>query len=180
MIKIKLLQLFILIISISSCSTLRKTLENEQIINLSSENIELINGRYDVNSLINQDSIESDLYWNIFDRGYNKTDTIEFIEFKAIDNKRLLVNHYDGDSIVRAKIFKVKYENGYFQFKRRWLVIPGIYVNLYRNRMFRVGLLENGNIMTDYNQISLGTVVFIWPFFEHKQEFNFEFEKLNE
>lgn len=180
MTKTNLSLLFILILSISSCSTLRKAHRNEQIINLSSENRELINGRYNVNSLINQDSVEGDLYWNIFDRGYNKSNTVEFIEIKAIDSNKILINHYDGDSIVKSKVFNGKYKNGYFQFKRRWLVIPGIFVNLYRNRMFRVGILVNGNIITDYNQISLGTVVFIWPFFENKREFNFEFEKMNE
>jgi hypothetical protein len=179
--KIKLpLLLFILIISLSSCSTLKKANINERIINLSLENRELIDGKYNVNSLNSQNGIEGDLYWNIFDKGYNKLDTIEFIEFRTIDDRQILVNHYDGETIVKSKIFKGKYKNGYFQFKRKWLVIPGIFVNLYRNRIFRIGVLTNGNIITDYNQISFGTVVFIWPFFERKQKFNFEFKKIKQ
>jgi len=82
--KIKVLILFILIISVSSCSTLRKSNINKGIINLSPKNKELINGLYGVNSLISQDSIKGNLYSNIFDRSYNKNNTIEYIELKTI------------------------------------------------------------------------------------------------
>jgi len=43
--------------------------------------------------------------------------------------------------------------------------------------MFRIGVLESENILTDYNQISLGAVFFIWPFYEQEQEYNIEFRK---
>lgn len=178
--KLKIQILFILITSLSSCSTFRKSVNNKNSIKLTVENRKLINGKYAVKSLLNKDSIQGDLYGNIFDRGYNKKNAVKFIELKVIEDQKILVNLYDGDSIVRSKIFKGKYKKGYFQFKRRWLVIPGIFLNIYRNRMFRIGLLENGNIITDHNQISLGTGFFIIPFYEYKKVMNIEFKRLEE
>jgi hypothetical protein len=173
----KVLLLISIIILFSSCYTLRNNVKHEDFIELTTLNIGLLNGRYEVNSIVNQDSVISNLYWNIFDRGYNKKNSIEYIKLRVINNKKISVTHFDGDSIVREKTFKGKISDGYFQFKKKQLIIPAIFVNLYRSRVFRIGLKENKNLTADYHEISLGTTVFIFPFCDKKQESNVEFKR---
>jgi hypothetical protein len=172
----KLIRFILILFLFSSCSTLKKSIKPESFIELTPTNIELINGRYEVNST---DSLNNnDLHWIIFDSGYNRKDSIESIELKVINNKKILITHYDGDSIVESKIFHGKIKDGYFQFRRKYLVIPILFVNLYRNRILRIGILKNSDLITDYNQISLGTFYFIFPFYSNKRNNNFEFKRI--
>ncbi|MDH7462972.1 hypothetical protein QEG73_16875 [Chitinophagaceae bacterium 26-R-25] len=162
-----------------SCACLTKTVDNENRIPISSANLNDLNGTFKNNSRIGKDSIKGVLYSDIFDFGYNPKDSINFFEFKAVASNKLLVTYWDNNQIKKQKTFTGKFDNGYFVFKRKYLVIPAVMVNLYRNRKFRVGLLKNGNLITDYKQISLGSFYVILPYFDKHKEYNIEFEKTN-
>jgi hypothetical protein len=142
-------------------------------------NLADLNGKYNNKPMANRDSIKTDLYWNIFDRGYNPKDSISYFEIKALANNKLSVLYWDNNHIVKSKIFKGKIKGDYFVFRRRFLIIPLIGVNLLRNRKFRIGLLSNGNIITDYNQISVGSFYVILPFLERRKYYGVEFERIN-
>lgn len=74
---------------------------------------------------------------------------------------------------------KGKIKNGYFEMKRRVFFIPTIYLNVFRTTKFRIGILENDNLTTDYNQIAWGTGFVIIPFFDKEKEPDFEYKKIN-
>jgi hypothetical protein len=174
----KLLRLILILVLFCSCSTLKKSVKPESFIELTPANIGLINGRYEVNSTRNIRSNVDDLHWIIFDRGYNKKNSTEFIKLKSLSCKKILITHYDGDSIVKSKIFHGKIKDGYFQFRRKWLVIPMIIANLYRNRMLRIGILENNDLTTDYGQISFELFYFIIPGYSNEHSNNSEFKRI--
>jgi hypothetical protein len=83
-----------------------------------------------------------------------------------------------NDSILKSKVVKGKLKNGYFEMKRRVFFIPTIYLNVFRTTKFRLGLLDNQSITTDYKQITWGTGFVIIPFFDKEEEPNFEYRKL--
>ncbi len=70
-----------------------------------------------------------------------------------------LLDLAENSGIIKTKKIKGKLKNGYFELKRNHLLIPIIFTNLYRNRKFRLGLLNNGNLITDYNEISLEKII---------------------
>jgi hypothetical protein len=162
-----------------SCSTLKQAADCKDRIPLKETNLADLNGKYNNAQRPNKDSIKTDLYSDIFDRGYTPKDSINYFQIKALDNNKLSVSYWDKNQIIKFKIFKGKINEDYFVFRRRFLVIPAIGVNLFRNRKFRIGLLPNGNIITDYNQVSLGSFYVILPFLEKKKYYGVEFERIN-
>jgi len=162
-----------------SCSSLRQAAACKDRIQLQDANLTDLNGRYNNDPKSNKDSTRTDLYWNIFDIGYNPKDSNCYIEIKATDKDKLNIALWDNNHIVKSKIFKGKIKRNYFVFKRRYLIIPIILVNLFRNRKFRIGLLPNGNIITDYNQISFGSFYVILPYIEKRKYYGIEFERVN-
>jgi len=162
-----------------SCSGLRKVADSKERMPLQQKNLADLNGKYNNDPGSNKDSTRTDLYWNIFDIGYNSKDSVCYIEIKATDNDKLNIALWDNNHIVKSKIFKGKIKRDYFVFKRRYLILPMILVNLFRNRKFRIGLLPNGNIITDYNQISFGSFYVILPYVEKRKYYGVEFERAN-
>jgi hypothetical protein len=162
-----------------SCSGLRQVADAKDRIPLQKKNLADLNGKYNNEPKPGKDSARTDLYWNIFDIGYNAKDSICYIEIKATGPDKLNIALWDNNQIVKSKIFKGKIRSDYFVFKRRYLIIPAILVNLFRNRRFRIGLLPNGNIITDYNQISFGSFYVILPYIEKRKYYGIEFERVN-
>lgn len=161
-----------------SCSTLKHAVENQDRIPFSKTNLNLLNGKFNVYPGL-RDSTKEDLYWAVFDVGYNPKYKPNFIELKSIGTNKLSVTYWDGTQRVKSKIFKGKIKDGYFVFRRRYMIIPAIVVNLYRNRIFRIGLLPNGSLITDYDQFSLATFYIVLPALEHRKYYGVEFERLN-
>ena len=174
-----LLFLFSTVIVFSSCSSLRKCHKNPDLIEITETNYELLNGTYTDDSFQNKDSIKGNLHWDFFDRGYNNVNLTEHIKLTMINEKTIRVNYYDGDSIVRTKEFNGKIKDGYFNLKRKYFIMPALYVNAFRNRKFRIGILSNNNLITDYHQILFGTVFFLYPVGENVKEYDVEFERIN-
>ena len=134
----KLLRLILILVLFCSCSTLKKSVKPESFIELTPANIGLINGRYEVNSTRNIRSNVDDLHWIIFDRGYNKKNSTEFIKLKSLSCKKILITHYDGDSIVKSKIFHDGWEIYYPQGDEDYSVLRFVPHKLKTYSNFRV------------------------------------------
>src|SRR5690606_3952150 len=100
-------------------------------------------------------------------------------EIKLLSKNEVSVSYWDITTLIKSKVIKGRIQDGYFVCKRKYLIIPALIVNLYQNRIFRLGLLSNGNLITDYNQISFGSFYFIIPDWKFTKQFGVEFQRLN-
>lgn len=160
-----------------SCSGLKNNINTTDQVILNSSNYKLLDGTYESKSV----SRKEDLYWYAFEGVMNyqsQADSTGSITFKVIDKKHIEVSYIKTGTVVKSKIIKGKIKNGYFILNRKYLFIPMFFTNLYRDRVFRIGLLENGNIITDYNLVSFGTAMIIFPFRENTREYNVEFKRI--
>ena len=183
----KQVTIFLLFLLLSSCSSLRKKADNSDHIILTETNLTLLDGRYERKSVqLNKDSAHGDLYWNLFantysfgnEKGLNLKGDTNFVQLKVINEKRILVSHINGNEILTSKIMKGKIKDGYFEFRRIYLFIPMVFVNVYRDSKFRVGLLEDNNLTADFKQISFGTSFVIFPFHEKIEQENKIFKRI--
>jgi len=160
----------------SSCSCLKTNYNSSNSIVLTESNITLLEGKYERFST-QQGNNAGDLYWTFFDRGYNSRGNTEFFELIVINKNKLKVLYVDEYEVIKDKVMKGRIKNGYFEFKRKYLFIPGIFVNLYRDSKFRIRLTKDNNLLADYKQISFGTSYVIIPFYENEKENNMIFMK---
>ena len=170
--------IFILLLVLPSCSTLKKCTKNQDIIKLTNSNFNLLTGKYIDESWRKKDSTSCSLSWDIFDKGLSGIDSLKYTEIKVISSSEIIVQFYDGHSISRSKVFKGYIKDGYFVLKRKFLVIPAIIFNVFRNRSFRIGLLRNNNIITDYHQITFGTDYVFLPIYSIQKDYNIEFIRI--
>lgn len=178
----------LLIVSLSlleSCSSLRKSVNNENRIVLNDTNFKLIEGKYRINSVDNKGSFG--LTGFIFSGGYKlfksysiSKDSLAYVRFEILDKKTLIMHYTTNDSTIKSTKIKGKLKDGYFVLKQSHVFLPFIFTNMYRNRQFRIGLLNNGNLITDHNQISLGTVLIIIPFYDNDKSFDVEFKRIRD
>lgn len=187
----KIISILLLTMLFTSCSCLKKSIDSNGII-LNESNLTLLNGKYErkLEQLNENSSSIGDLDWiffsnsysNIFkeDKGLNLNSNTDFFELKVIDKNKILVSYIDGNDTIRSKIRKGKIKNGYFEFKRKHLFLPFILTNFYRDSKFRIKLSHNGDLVTDYNQISFGTVYFIIPFYDKEKEYNLIFKRVDD
>jgi len=161
----------------SSCAALKPDKYVNGQIELTNKNLNLLNGKY--SRISANQSKSGDLFWNLYTKGYNLGDEkLCYVKLNVINNKRIEVSLLKNDSLIKSKILKGKIKNGYFEFRKRILVLPTIFLNTFRTTKFRIGILNNSNLTTDYNQISWGTGFVVVPFYEKEIEPNFEYEKI--
>ena len=169
---------FLFVTLLSSCVCLKNNTNNSDRIILSESNLTLLDGRYKKRSVqLGRDSLPvGDLYWNFFQNTYsgvfgsgfdealkglnNKSDS-DFFELKVIDKNKLLVSYIDGNNTITSKILKGKIKNGYFVFRKKYLFVPLIVTNFYKNSQFRIGLSNDNNLKGDYKEIMFGTLMCI-------------------
>lgn len=161
-----------------SCSGLRKAQPAKSTVTLDESKIHLLDGKYEVHVKIPNKKNPASLSWDIFDRGYNPESLENYIEIKSISSNQLSIAYWDSTTLLKSKIFKGRIKNDYFIFKRKYLIIPAIFVNLYRNRVFRLGILPNNNLITDYSQFSFATFYVIFPDISVRREFDVEFQRI--
>jgi hypothetical protein len=174
-----ILYLSLLCIAVDSCSSLKGTVDCQNRIILSDSTVKLLAGKFKPVATLPKSSTTAGLPWEIFDRGFNPKTNSDYVLIKPIAGNKLLISYWDSTNLIKSKIFKGKLKNGYFVFKRRYLIIPAVLVNLFRARSFRIGLLPNGNLITDYKQIGGGSFYVLIPYFDKRKEYAAEFEKLN-
>ncbi|MEO6948201.1 MAG: hypothetical protein ABI123_01120 [Ginsengibacter sp.] len=170
--------MIIFLCGLSSCSSLRKAQPSKSRVNLDESTIHVLDGKFIERVKIPNKKNPASLSWNIFDRGYNAESQESYIEIKAISSNQLSISYWDSTTLLKSKIFKGRIKNDYFIFKRKYLVIPAIFVNLFRNRSFRIGLLPNNNLITDYSQFSFATFYIIFPDISVRREFDVEYRRI--
>ena len=174
--------IFIFAMFFSSCACLKKSVDNNGIF-LTESNLTLLNGKYQRKSVqINKDSLSvGDLYWNLFANSYsfalatevevlNLKNDVDFIGLKVINKNKILVSYINESDTLAYRIMKGEIKNGYFEFKRKYLIIPMIFSNVYKNSKFRIGLSTDNNLMGDYKSITLGTVIVLFPIYDKVSE----------
>lgn len=112
---------------LASCSSLRKASINQDRIVITDTTINLLIGKYIESSTDSISNSKTHLASNIFDRGYNPISKRDFVEIEIIDNRRIKVSYWDSITLIKSKVFKGKLKNGYFVFKRRYLIIPMVF-----------------------------------------------------
>ena len=161
------------------CATLKSDKLVDGQIELTKENLNLLIGNYSRKPVNQPEKWKGDLFWDFTTRGYNiGADSLCSVKIKVVNEKSLNITLMKNDSILKSKVVKGKLKNGYFEMKRRVFFIPTIYLNVFRTTKFRLGLLDNQSITTDYKQITWGTGFVIIPFFDKEEEPNFEYRKL--
>ena len=185
----QIIPLFLLIIFLTSCSCLKKNVENNGII-LTESNLTLLNGKYERKSTQTlTDSISvGDLYSNFYANSYifgeakglnHKSDT-DFFELKVINKNKILVSYIDGNDTIRSEIVKGKIRNGYFELKRKYLFLPIILANVYSDSKFRIKPSHSGDLITDYKRIDFGTFYFVIPFYFKEEKYNTIFKRIED
>lgn len=164
---------------LTSCSSLKRATNYKNKIEFNDTTLIRLTGKYKPYSVVPNTQIKSYLSWNIFDVGYSPETKHDYIEIETLSKNELLISYWDSTTLIKSRVFNGRIKNGYFVFKRKYLIIPALFVNLFRNRSFRIGLLPNNNLITDYNQISFGSVYFIIPDWKFTKEFGVEFQRLN-
>ena len=182
--------IFIFAIFFSSCACLEKSVDNSGIF-LTKSNLTLLNGKYQRKSVqIGKDSLSvGDLYWNLFANSYsfalatdvevlNLKSDVDFIELKVINKNKILVSYINENDTLASKIMKGKIKNGYFEFRRKYLIIPLIFSNVYKNSKFRIGLSNDNNLMGDYKNITLGTIIVLYPIYDNVSENDIKYNRI--
>ena len=179
----------LLIVSLSllaSCSSLRKSVNNENRIVLNETNFKLIEGKYNPNSVDGKGS--SGLISSIFSGGYKMLRFLNYVpescnnyvEIKVLNSKTLSLSYTTNKNSIKTTKLKGKLKNGYFVLKQSHVFLPFIITNIYQNRQFRIGLLNNGNLITDFNEITLGTAYVVIPVHDNDKSFDVEFERIRD
>jgi len=153
-----------------SCSTLDYPVNNEARINLSSENLNEINGIYKRSSINDTISTKhycpNNLFHSFFLRPgshlFNDNSGNDFAELEVIDNKRIRITLTENGNTVKSKILKGKIVENTFEFNRRSFIIPLVIMNFYEDRKTRISLLQNGNLSVETRTQAVGSF-FIFP-----------------
>ncbi len=174
--------LYLLLTFMTSCATLHRDEFRSQQILIHKGNYHLLDGQYSRHSN-KTDSLRKngdDLFWNIFRKGHHHIIIDEgncSVKLQTIDPKRLKATYLKNDSIIDSRIMRGRIKNGYFELRRNYFIVPAIFFNICRTIKFRIGLLENGDLTTDYREVAYGTGFVIIPFYSDDKEMDAEFKR---
>jgi hypothetical protein len=170
-----------LISVLSSCATFYPDNFQPGQIPIHKENLQMISGRYKRTTInpLYKNRGGGDLFWTLIRKSNHmvENDTQCVVELYPINTKRLRVIYLKNDTIIDSRILKGKVRDGYFELRRKTLVIPAVFFNICRTTKFRIGLLENGNMTTDYKEVAFGTALILIPFLEDDNTEDVEFQK---
>ncbi|SFW24017.1 hypothetical protein [Cellulophaga fucicola] len=170
---------------ICSCAPFKKVKTPDNTIQLTKDNLHLIDGTYQNN--IENPAYSLELFWGSFytrkeqESVYNlvyKEKEPFLITLKSVSKKRLNVTITVKDSILKSFDIKGRVKNGYFEQRRITYAIPTIFVNKYYSSKFRIGLLNRNTIITDFKKTDIGTVYFFYPFNNSSNNYNIEHKKV--
>src|SRR5690606_22996585 len=97
----------------------------------------------------------------------------------VVNSKKVEVTILKDDSILKSYKMRGKIKNGYFEGRRKYLFVPTIYLNVFRTRKFRFGILENNNLITDFKEVAFGTGFVVIPFYDKTLNSNVEYKKID-
>ena len=168
---------------VTSCATMHPDKFQPQQTSIDYQNYYLLNGRFSRHGL-SKDSCkrnDEDLFWDLFRQGhhYMINDTNDCtVELLTLNPKQLKVTYLINDSVIDSRILNGRIKYGYFELRRSTLIIPAIIVNIFRTIKFRFGILENGNLTTDYREVAFGTAFLIIPVYYDEKREDLEFQKI--
>jgi len=160
-----------------SCASFRDFENNENLKILTKENLELLNGSY-----ANTRRIPPlNDYEDIFSDKRRKAEVIgEYYSLvKVIDDKRIKVDVYKGDTIKNTFKLRGKIKNGYFELRRKYFLLPAIIVTGYSSAKFRIGILKDNTLVTDSKKISFGLGYFVYPYGEVIKNVNIKHKRID-
>jgi len=150
-----------------SCATFHKTKIPANHVALSPESLSDINGTYVTDTI-------AILYHNEILWGKSIIKTPEtykafkenpmYATLKAINSKKINVQLHTDSLTLKTYDIKGRIKNGYFVQNPKFYAIPAIYINAWFSGRFRLGLLNNQNISTQYVTKDFGTVYFAYPY----------------
>lgn len=164
---------------ISSCATLKSDQKVERKIELKTDNLHLINGTYQNNE--SNVAYSLDYFWGSYykTKEFRSVYKLEsentpyyIITLKVLNKNKVNATIKVNDTILKSYVIKGRIKNGYFEQNRKWYVIPALLFNEFHSSKFRIGLLEDSNLITDSRKIEFGTVYFFSPFDNSESHYN--------
>jgi hypothetical protein len=143
-----LLTLSVFLISCGAPS-LRKAFASSQQVKLDDSTLLNLNGNYSVSSVI--DSYHTlDQLFLFRSRKFKPTlDTNNHVVLKAQDSHHIRVTLYNRDSLLQTRILTGKISGGYFEYKSKSFIHVWIILNARGFINGRLGLLNNGDLITN-------------------------------
>lgn len=169
-----------------SCATFKENRTSEYLTELTETNIELLNGTYQHNE--DKTPLPLDYFWGSFYKMKEYQSVYElvyeqklpyYVNLNAINSKEIGVKIYVDGNLLKSYIIKGKIKNGYFEQSRKTFIIPAFMINSYYSSKFRNGLLENGNVVTDFKKYNFGTVYLFYPYNNSDNSINVEHTRIN-
>ncbi|MFI8605196.1 hypothetical protein ACIGCP_12080 [Cellulophaga baltica] len=160
-----------MLLFICSCATLKKTALAPNQIELTAENLYLINGTYENNT--SEGPPYLDYFWGsylrakefkIVSKQVNKENKPYLVTLKVLTRKKIRASVTINDSLLKTYTIRGKIKNGYFEQHRKMYILPALLINEYHSSKFRIGLLKDHKVLTDFKKIEFGTVYFFSPF----------------
>jgi len=178
--------LILLLISIvTSCATLDKNVINEHSVSLTPENLSQLNGIYKRKSIDDTLNIRGYDNSNLFrcfflkpDR-YGWTDSLQndFVKIDVINKNRIKISLIKNGIIEKSKTLKGKIVENTFEFKKRFSLIPLVFLNFSETRKTRVEIMQNGNLLVDTFYEAIANFL-IFPWGMNYYGYDLEFKKV--
>jgi len=158
--------LLLICITLNSCASFKHHQIRQDQTYLNSENIHLLNGSFQNN----KKNTPRSYFWGsyittkYFDVLRKIKDKTILVNLKVLNNKKIEVKIVADNTVLKSYVIKGKIKKGYFEQRRKLYLIPALLYNEYHNSKFRIGLLNDNNIVSDFKNIEFGTVYFVQPF----------------
>ena len=181
----KLLPYLCLLLLISSCATFKSNEVLKNKIELTKENLHLVNGTYENNE--SEGAGYLDYFWGSFFKNKEskfiyhmelEENPCYYITLKVIDKKKIYATLYVNETLIKSYIIEGRIKNGYFEQNRKVYIIPAILLNQYHSSKFRIGLLKNNNVITDSKKIEFSNYYFFGFTDDNYSYYNLEHEKM--
>ncbi len=170
--------LVICILSIFSCTTLKKVENRADQSSLNAQNFSILNGDYDIFST---DSATTTLdlaltlkkYW-WFDRTANFR-----ISLKVIDCRHMQTDIYKNNVLIATKVLTGKLQNDYFVIKKTKVCFFYFLLNGVGHFTTRIGQLKSGELIVDSHTIKIATLILIPLTGDRVEQYGLLFPKSN-
>ncbi|NOS92107.1 MAG: hypothetical protein HOP30_09310 [Cyclobacteriaceae bacterium] len=143
-----------------SCVTLQRPNLGKQKIELTKNNLDQLNGDYDLKSKDNSNYRLPFVLIYYHCCGYDTIiDQGDRVSLQVLTNNRIRITIVDDNEIVRTKILKGEIKDGYFEYNSIHLSSFWVLLNAYTRKKMRIGLLPDGSLVVDVARVSWGLLV---------------------
>jgi hypothetical protein len=159
-----------------ACSTLRQINPLENPSTLSPTSISNLDGNYDIRS---SDTVRTTLDFALTFKKYGRFDTKAkySVSIKAINDRHIQTDILKNDSLLKSKIIKGKFDNGYFVFRNKKLSPFYFIFNVFGSKITRLGQLKSGDLIVDCSHFQVATLVVIPLAGGRDEEYNVVFRR---